>query len=93
MEDQWQNIKNSIHNIFEKVLRYRKKKFRKEWMTSEILDMKERRFTKGNIQKYIIIYTETYIARKSRKKYMAGKANVEKPKNCMQSMSSTSIRS
>jgi len=71
MEDQWQNIKNSIHNAFEKVLRYRK--FRKEWMTSEILDIEERRFTKGNIQKYITIYTETYIAHKSSKKYMAGK--------------------
>jgi hypothetical protein len=50
IEDQWRNIKNNIHNAVEKVLGYKTKVSRKEWMTSEILDMtEERRLAKGNI--------------------------------------------
>jgi hypothetical protein len=57
-------IKNSkycyskCYNAVKRVLRYRKRISKKEWMTSEILDMiekrkkKERNVAKRNIQKY-----------------------------------------
>jgi len=35
-----------------KILGYRKRVCRKEWMTSEILDMMEERLAKRNIPKY-----------------------------------------
>lgn len=53
VENQWQNIKNSILTATEEILGYKKRESKKEWMMSEILDMmEERRLAKGNAQKY-----------------------------------------
>jgi len=56
IEDQWQNIKNSIHNIMEKILGYRRRVSKKKCMTPEILNMmKKRRHVKKipNTSEYI----------------------------------------
>jgi hypothetical protein len=42
-----------MHNAVEKVVEYRKKITKKEWMVSEILNMmEERRLAKENMKKY-----------------------------------------
>jgi hypothetical protein len=52
IEDQWRNIRNSIHNTVEKMLGYKKRIPKKKCITSEIFNMmEERRLAKGNIQK------------------------------------------
>jgi len=49
IEDQWRNIKDRIHNAVEKILGYRKKVSRMDGIHNI---MEERRFVKGNIEKY-----------------------------------------
>jgi len=49
--DQW-IIKNRIHNADEKILGYRKRVPKKEWMTEILNMMEERRLAKRNMQKY-----------------------------------------
>lgn len=39
VEDQWQNIKNGIITATEKILEYKKREPKKEWITTEILNM------------------------------------------------------
>lgn len=57
VEDQWKNIKNDILAATEKILGYKKREPKKEWITTEILDMmEERRLAKGNTQKYNLIH-------------------------------------
>jgi hypothetical protein len=64
IKDQWRNIKNNIYNAVEEILGYRKKVPRKDWMTSEILDMIEkRRLAKRNITIYIEIHCKIRAAK------------------------------
>jgi len=65
IENQWQIIKNSIHNAIEKVVGY-KKKVCIEWKRSEILNMIEERRLKKYAKetcKNITKYTGTYAAK------------------------------
>lgn len=59
IERQWNSLKENIQNATEKVLGYKKKQAKKEWMTEEILDMMEkRRLAKRNTQKYNEIHQD-----------------------------------
>jgi len=60
---------NAISNAIEKILGYRKRMPKKEWMTSKILDMmEERRLKKTNIQLYNKTNTPEYTSQDKRSK-------------------------